>query len=45
MQRRGLTRAILLALFFLSGISALVYKLVWTQMLVLVFGNTLLDTT
>ena len=36
MQRRGLTRAVMLALFFLSGVSGLVYQLVWTRMLVLV---------
>ena len=45
MQHRGLTRAVMLALFFLSGVSGLVYQLVWTRMLVLVFGNTLLATS
>jgi len=45
MQHRGLIRAVMLALFFLSGISGLVYQLVWTRMLVLVFGNTLLATS
>ena len=30
------------ALFFLSGISGLIYQIVWTRTLVLVFGNTLL---
>jgi spermidine synthase len=35
----------MLALFFLSGISGLVYQIVWTRMLVLVFGNTLLATS
>lgn len=29
------------ALFFLSGISALVYEIVWTRMLTLVFGHTM----
>jgi len=33
------------ALFFLSGISGLIYQIVWTRMLVLVFGNTLLATS
>jgi spermidine synthase len=32
-------------LFFLSGISGLVYQIVWTRQLVLVFGNTLLATS
>ncbi len=32
-------------LFFLSGFSALVYEIVWSRMLVLVFGNTTLATT
>ena len=32
-------------LFFLSGISGLVYQIVWTRLLVLVFGNTLLATS
>lgn len=35
----------MLVLFFASGISGLVYQLVWTRMLVLVFGNTLLATS
>jgi spermidine synthase len=34
----------MLLLFFLSGISGLVYQIVWTRMLVLVFGNTFLAT-
>lgn len=31
--------------FFRSGISGLVYQIVWTRLLVLVFGNTLLATS
>jgi spermidine synthase len=38
-------RRIILALFFLSGVAGLVYQIVWTRMLVLVFGNTLLATS
>jgi len=38
-------RAFVLLLFFLSGISGLVYQIVWTRLLVLVFGNTLLATS
>jgi len=34
------TTSLLLALFFLSGISALVYQVVWLKYLGLVFGNT-----
>ncbi|PKN64748.1 MAG: hypothetical protein CVU57_13095 [Deltaproteobacteria bacterium HGW-Deltaproteobacteria-15] len=32
-------------LFFLSGFSSLVYEVVWSRMLVLVFGNTTLATS
>lgn len=35
-------RAILLACFFLSGASGLVFEMVWTRMLTLVFGSTTL---
>jgi len=45
MQRQRRTRFLMLTLFFLSGISGLVYQIVWTRMLVLVFGNTLLATS
>jgi spermidine synthase len=31
-----------IVLFFLSGVSGLIYQLVWTRMLVLIFGNTML---
>ncbi|KAA3635108.1 MAG: hypothetical protein DWP97_05475 [Calditrichaeota bacterium] len=31
-------------LFILSGVSGLIYQIVWTRMLVLVFGNTMLAT-
>jgi spermidine synthase len=45
MQRGELNRRVVLLIFFLSGISGLVYQIVWTRMLVLVFGNTLLATS
>lgn len=32
-------------LFVLSGVAGLVYQIVWTRMLVLVFGNTMLATS
>lgn len=32
------------SLFLLSGVSGLIYQIVWTRMLVLVFGNTMLAT-
>jgi len=38
-------RALMLLLFFLSGVSGLVYQIVWTRLLVLVFGNTMLATS
>ena len=34
------TRALLLALFLFSGISGLIYQVVWTRMFVLVLGTT-----
>ncbi|HEY2830166.1 MAG TPA: fused MFS/spermidine synthase, partial [Thermoanaerobaculia bacterium] len=37
-QRRG--AAVLLAVFFASGISALLYQIVWLKYLGLIFGNT-----
>lgn len=39
------TRYLLYALFFLSGVAGLIYQIVWTRMLVLVFGNTMLATS
>lgn len=33
-------RTLLLACFFLSGVAGLIYEVVWTRMLVLVFGTT-----
>jgi spermidine synthase len=35
----------MLLLFLLSGLAGLVYQIVWTRLLVLVFGNTLLATS
>lgn len=45
MNRRDPSRGPMFVLFFLSGISSLVYQIVWTRQLVLVFGNTLLATS
>src|SRR5262252_8098976 len=38
----NLWRRLLLGLFFLSGISGLLYEVVWTRMLHLLFGDTIL---
>ena len=35
----------LLVLFFFSGVSSLVYQVVWARMLTVVFGTTLLATS
>ena len=35
-------RKLVFLLFFLSGVSGLIYQIVWTRMLVLVFGNALI---
>ncbi|MHC4504663.1 MAG: fused MFS/spermidine synthase, partial [Planctomycetota bacterium] len=40
-----LLRAGVLALFFLSGVSGLVYEVAWERQLVVVFGNTMLATS
>ncbi|MGE5339924.1 MAG: fused MFS/spermidine synthase [Candidatus Omnitrophota bacterium] len=32
-------------LFFFSGISGLIYQIIWTRMLALIFGNTMLATS
>jgi len=45
LQRTEARRLLILALFLLSGVSGLVYQIVWTRMLVLVFGNTILATS
>lgn len=37
---RKFTNPIVLTCFFVSGLTALVYQVVWTRMLTLVFGNT-----
>jgi spermidine synthase len=36
---------IVFVLFFFSGMSGLIYQIVWTRMLVLIFGNTMLATS
>jgi len=36
---------IIFILFFFSGMSGLIYQIVWTRMLVLIFGNTMLATS
>ena len=38
-------RYLIYTLFLLSGVSGLIYQIVWTRMLVLVFGNTMLATS
>src|SRR5438445_2514960 len=38
----NLWRRLLLGLFFLSGISGLIYEVAWTRMLHLLFGDTVL---
>ncbi|TFH65398.1 MAG: spermidine synthase, partial [Candidatus Zixiibacteriota bacterium] len=38
-------RYLVYTLFLLSGVSGLIYQIVWTRMLVLVFGNTMLATS
>ena len=38
-------RYMIYLLFMLSGVSGLIYQIVWTRMLVLVFGNTMLATS
>jgi len=45
MQSSQRTRLLTYLLFFLSGISGLIYQIVWTRLLVLVFGNTLFATS
>src|SRR5258707_11285404 len=40
--RVNLWRRLLLGLFFLSGISGLIYEVAWTRMLHLLFGDTVL---
>ncbi|MBD3337034.1 MAG: hypothetical protein GF355_16085, partial [Candidatus Eisenbacteria bacterium] len=42
MQDQRGYRLTVYSLFFLSGVSGLVYQIIWTRMLVLVFGNTML---
>ena len=37
---RRMNRALVLAIFVLSGAAGLVYEIVWSRQLVLVFGNT-----
>ncbi|HEY3296552.1 MAG TPA: fused MFS/spermidine synthase [bacterium] len=38
-------RYLIYSLFLLSGISGLIYQIVWTRLLVVVFGNTMLATS
>lgn len=38
-------RFLIYSLFLLSGVSGLIYQIVWTRLLVLVFGNTMLATS
>jgi len=39
-QRHYRTSALLLVIAFLSGAFSLIYEIVWTRMLTLLFGNT-----
>jgi len=41
----SITRSILLLLFFLSGAAALIYQIVWTKQLALIFGVTVYATS
>jgi spermidine synthase len=43
--RRNFIRKAVLACFFVSGISGLIYEVIWTKMLGLVFGNTTFATS
>ncbi len=38
-------RSLILTFFFLSGLSGLIYEIVWLKMLILVIGNTVFSTT
>src|SRR5690348_14647782 len=44
MSERNL-KTLVFALFFFSGITGLVYEVVWTRMLTYVFGNTIFAVT
>jgi len=39
-QKKNWTREIVLLCFFVSGMSGLIYEVIWTRLLGLVFGNT-----
>ena len=38
-------RYLIYSLFLLSGVSGLIYQIVWTRLLMIVFGNTMLATS
>jgi hypothetical protein len=40
MSTNSVLFAIVILLFFISGLSSLIYQVVWTRMLVFVFGST-----
>ena len=44
LDERQSYRYLIYSLFMLSGVSGLIYQIVWTRELVLVFGNTMLAT-
>ncbi len=44
-MRTLLRNSTILTIFILSGVAGLIYELVWTRMLVLIFGNTLFATS
>ena len=44
-KRKPNVRGIVLALFFFSGVSGLIYQVVWNRMLMLIFGATIFAVT
>ncbi|HLP58846.1 MAG TPA: fused MFS/spermidine synthase, partial [Candidatus Deferrimicrobium sp.] len=44
-ENKKWTQFFVFSLFFFSGISGLIYQIIWTRMLALIFGNTMLATS
>lgn len=44
-ENKKWTQFFIFSLFFFSGISGLIYQIIWTRMLALIFGNTMLATS
>ncbi|MCU0287262.1 MAG: fused MFS/spermidine synthase [Acidobacteria bacterium] len=44
-ENKKLMQFFVFSLFFFSGISGLIYQILWTRMLALIFGNTMLATS